>query len=150
MAENTTNTADTKAPDPTGGYRNAPTGAPNGPDPIAPVPTHIDTVGLVAVDLDALRAAVQDFEDLKAQADAPYKASSSYSAGAHPWGEDPMGASFEQNYLPSAQAAQQALEALVDLFSGLADALKDTHQGYQNTDDHSKAVATSLAKTSGL
>ncbi|WP_194905537.1 hypothetical protein [Catenulispora rubra] len=57
---------------------------------------------------------MQDFEDLKAQADA------------------------------------QALEALVDPFSGLADALKDTHQGYQNADEHSKAVVTSLAKASGL
>jgi hypothetical protein len=141
---------DTKAPDPTGGYRNAPTSAPGSPDTIAPVPTHIDTVGLVAVDLDALRVAVQSFEDLKAQADAPYKASSAYSAGAHPWGEDPMGASFEQNCLPSATGAQQALEALVGLFSGLADAMKDTHKDYKNADDYSTAEVTRLAKTSGL
>ena len=139
-----------EAPDPTGGYRNAPTDAPTGPSPIDPVPTHFDTVGLVAVDLDALKAAVQDFEGLKAQADAPYKAADSYSAGAHPWGEDPMGASFEQNYLPSAQAAQQALQAIVELFSGLADALTATHKDYQDTDDYSKGVVDNLAKTSGL
>jgi uncharacterized protein YukE len=138
-----------KAPDPTGGYRNAPTSAPGGPNQIPLPPTHVDSAGLVAVDLDALKIAVTDFEGLKTQASAPYKASSSYSAGAHPWGQDAMGASFENNYLPSATGAQQALEALVDLFSSLADAMKDTHKDYKDTDDHTTAVVVDLAKVSG-
>lgn len=134
--------------DPTGGYRNAPTGAPAPPGaPAMPPPDGLPD-SLLVVDTGKIAQAVAGFQaaagDTATAAAAARTGTEGGELGATPWGGDPLGSAFGSQYLPVAQAMDQALGGLAALLSDVADRLSTAKGLYTGAEDFALDTAVHL------
>lgn len=118
----------TGGPTPSGGYRNNPASAPPGGSDVPPAPSwNNDWSKMMVVDLEQLRLAKNSFDAAASDANTYAKTISQVlddrSLGAHPWGEDPLGQSFEGQYKGIADNARQAVDMLGGVFKDIADGI---------------------------
>jgi hypothetical protein len=144
--------ASTPAPyDPSGGYRNAPTGAPTPPGLPGPPPPDANALSnIIAVDTAQIAQAAAGFRavagDTRTAVNEARSRTEGTSLGATPWGQDPLGNAFGTQYAPVAQAMDQALDSLVALFDDIADRLAATGGIFTAAEDHAIHLASSLTK----
>jgi hypothetical protein len=137
---------------PTGGYRNAPTSAP-GVDFGAVLPAASwDTAagGVISVDLAELGRAVMLFHDAaqaagRAAGAAPRPVAGS-AFGVAPWGGDPLGAAFGNQYAGPSEQLPEALESLRALLTGTADRLEAARDGFAAAEERATEEAVGLSK----
>jgi hypothetical protein len=118
----------TGAPTPSGGYRNAPTYAPSGGSDVPPAPSwNNDWSKMLVVDLEQLRLAKNAIDaaasDVHTYANKIDRVLDDPSLGAHPWGEDPLGQSFEGQYKGIADNTRQAIDMLGEIFQNIDDGI---------------------------
>ncbi|MCE7010057.1 hypothetical protein LWC34_54115 [Kibdelosporangium philippinense] len=128
---------------PAGGYRNAPTGAPAVGAAVPGGSTPWSPSGQFSVDTGELAQAVAAFRGaaesaVAAQAGMP-------SATGTPWGTDPLGKSFEGQYLGPAEGVQDAVSALARLLEDTADKLDAIRRNAETTEQNAITIATSLS-----
>jgi hypothetical protein len=131
-------------PGPTGGYRNAPTGAPpyNGPS-LPTLPTLDNTL---VVDFALIGKAGIDASNAADTASSAWTALSAAALfGAAPWGDDAaLGQAFDQNFAQPRDDLLKALQALPDTLKHLADALGGAHATLKSGDEQAKDLAQVL------
>jgi hypothetical protein len=134
----------------TGGYRNAPVSAPAPPGAPAGSPgSGFSTDGVVVVDPDQIRIAAAGFrrvaEDVRSAVQDAMNRTQGGSLGAAPWGSDPLGKSFEAQYVPVVQPFTEALNQLHDLFDGLADRLTSAAADLTGSEDTAVRLTSDFA-----
>ena len=138
-----------EAADPTGGYRNAPTSAPTPPPVVGPPPSdapvfaNVVVVDTSKIDMGAagFAAAAGDAQNVVTLTRA---GTQNNELGATPWGTDPLGAAFGAQYVPVAQAADQAMDALAGMLSDIADRLTTASKTFTGAEDFALGTANSL------
>ncbi|GAB2716603.1 hypothetical protein [Kitasatospora kifunensis] len=131
-------------PSPTGGYRNAPTGAPPYNGPALPTLPTLD--GTLVVDFALLgKAGIDAGNAADTMASAWTALSAAALFGAAPWGDDAaLGQAFDQNFAQPRDDLLKAVQALPDALKHLADALGGTHATLKSGDEKSTELAQSL------
>jgi hypothetical protein len=143
-------------PDPpgaAGGYRNAPTSAPASPGAPGGSPSVDFSIdGVVVVDASQLRRAAAGFQavadDARAAVQNALNRAEGGTSGTAPWGSDPLGKAFESQYLPVAQPFADAVNALPELFDGIADRLAAAAKTFTAADEKVVELASSLTRKS--
>ncbi|MEV0088375.1 hypothetical protein [Saccharopolyspora sp. NPDC050642] len=120
---------------PTGGYRNAPTSAPEAGYGLAAPQEWTPAGGVLSVDQTELRRAVALFQEAAAAArSSAGKAPRVAGQGLPPWGDDPLGAAFGGGYRDPAEQACAALDELSGLLGDVADRLVAAGRTFAETE----------------
>ncbi|MEU6270445.1 hypothetical protein [Saccharopolyspora shandongensis] len=121
---------------PTGGYRNAPTSAPEaGHGSSAPPQWTPPADGALSFDQTELQRAAALFRAAAASAgSAAAKAPRVAEQGLPPWDDDPLGAAFDGGYRDPAEQACAALGELSGLLADVADQLVATGRNFAETE----------------
>ncbi|MEV0699387.1 hypothetical protein AB0I53_15915 [Saccharopolyspora sp. NPDC050389] len=121
---------------PTGGYRNAPTSAPEaGYESAEPAARTPPAGGVLSFDQTELQRAVALFQAAAASAgSAAGKAPRVAEQGLPPWGDDPLGAAFGGGYRDPAEQACAALGELSGLLDDVADQLVAAGRNFAETE----------------
>jgi hypothetical protein len=133
-----------------GGYRNAPgvSASPAGQTPSQPPGLTLPS-GVVAVNTVDLKNAANGFDDLGGRISGLYAGLTATlngnDSGGVPWGNDTLGRSFGEQYLPAAQTTLQALEGLAQLFVGIGSTLDDAVNSFRHASDYSTQLANQLS-----
>jgi hypothetical protein len=135
--------------DPTGGYRNAPTSAPAPPGGPNALPSDAGLFQhLLVVDTAKILRGAAEFrtaaEDARTSVADARQRTEGGELRATPWGSDPLGTAFGSQYVPVAQAMDQALDGIVGLLSEIADRLTAASGLLTGADDFAMSTAKSL------
>jgi uncharacterized protein YukE len=137
--------------DPTGGYRNAPTGPPTPPAAPGSAPSE-GTVfqDPLVVDTGALVNAAALFQAAAGQAATRIAAARARTEGAElgatAWGGDPLGAAFGEQYTPTQQAMDRALNAFAALLGDIGGRLTSAAQLYGGAEDTAADLASTFRR----
>jgi uncharacterized protein YukE len=141
---------DNSATYPVGGYRNAPgvSATPADPTPSQPSGVGLPS-GSLTVNPEDLQSAARGFSDLGSQMASLYQnlaqTLNSNNAGGVPWGNDSLGQSFGEQYVPVSQNTLQAVQGLSQLFDGIGSTLGEAAKTFRQAEDYNMQLASKLA-----